>query len=134
MPLRLVLLVGLGSALGGCLRFALHDLAMAWEPLAFSWDTLIANVSGSFLIGWFAMLVSPGGRLIAGSGRRDFVMAGILGGYTTFSMFSLETLQLLEDGQPGQAGVNIAGTLASCLLAVWLGHVLGARMNRRQHP
>jgi len=132
---RNLLLVALGSAIGGCLRFALRDLSLAWGPLAFPWDTLFVNASGSLLMGWFATisdpLSSPRGRFNVSAPGRDFVMAGMLGGYTTFSIFSLETMLLIEAAEHGKALINILGSMLTCLLAVWAGHSLARSMNHR---
>ena len=65
----------------------------------FPWGTLIVNVSGSFVIGFFATLTGPDGRMFVGTTARQFVMIGICGGYTTFSSFSLQTLNLMNDGE-----------------------------------
>ena len=74
----------------------------------FPWGTIIVNVVGSFIIGFFATLTGPDGRIFADTLTRQFVMIGILGGYTTFSSFSLQTLNLVQDGEWLQAGANIA--------------------------
>jgi CrcB protein len=99
------LAVALGSAVGGTARW------VASEALAggagFPWGTLFVNATGSWLIGLYAALTVPGGRIAAGPLQRHFVMTGICGGYTTFSVFSLETVRFLEDGRLGLAGLNI---------------------------
>jgi CrcB protein len=89
----------------------------------------VINVTGSFAIGLFATLTGPDGRWFVGSPSRQFFMTGFCGGYTTFSSFSLQTLNLLEDGEWGRAGGNIAGSVALCMAGVWLGHVLGSTLN-----
>ena len=87
------------------------------------------NVAGSFLIGFFATLTGPDGRIFAGSTVRQFVMLGVFGGFTTFSSFSLQTLNLVQDGELLHAGGNIAGSMLLCLVAVWLGHILALSIN-----
>ena len=87
------------------------------------------NVLGSFIIGFFATLTGPDGRVFAGTTTRQFVMIGLLGGYTTFSSFSLQTLNLVQDGEWLQAGGNIVGSVVLSLLAIWLGHILAVSIN-----
>ena len=120
--------VGLGSMIGGVLR-ALVSSAGVWGP-ALPLGTLFINVLGSFLIGFYATLTGPGGRIFAGPRQRQFVMVGFCGGFTTFSMFTLETLMLVEDGRPAAAGLYVVVSIVSWLAAVWLGHVLALRLNR----
>src|SRR6185436_2110977 len=73
----------------------------------FPWNTLIVNISGSFLIGVLAAFTEPGGRRFLKPGGQQFLMYGICGGYTTFSSFSLQTLNLMRDSEWLQAGGNI---------------------------
>lgn len=96
----------------------------------FPLGTLVVNVTGCFVIGFIATLAAPDGRLLVPSGVRQFLMIGVCGGYTTFSSFSLETLDLARDGQWLYAGANIAGSVVLCLVAVWLGHLLAAGLSR----
>jgi CrcB protein len=121
--------IALGSAIGGVARFACSGLAARLIGETFPWGTLIVNVAGSFFIGFVATLADPDGRYFLNSTARQFIMTGILGGYTTFSSFSLQTLNLARDGQWLAAGTNVVGSLVLCLLAVWLGHVLAASLN-----
>jgi CrcB protein len=122
--------VALGSALGGTARWlageALHD----WAGTGFPWATLFVNVTGSFLIGLYAALAGPDGRLLAGPRQRQFVMTGICGGYTTFSIFSLETVRLVEAGRHALAGLNVALSVGLWLASVWAGWALANRLNR----
>jgi CrcB protein len=87
--------VAIGSAVGGVARFWCSGVAARLFGETFPWGTIIVNVAGSFIIRFFATLTGPDGRIFAGSLTRQFVMIGILGGYTTFSSFSLQTLNLL---------------------------------------
>lgn len=124
----LYLLVALGSGLGGLARFALSGyIAHHWGE-TFPWGTLLVNVTGSFLIGFFATLTEPGGRVFVSGTGRQFFMTGLLGGYTTFSSFSLQTLTLARNDQWLQAGANTVASVILCLIAVWLGHVLAAAL------
>jgi CrcB protein len=121
--------IAIGSALGGVARYWCSGVAARLIGETFPWGTLIVNVLGSFIIGLFATLTAPDGRIFVGSAARQFVMIGILGGYTTFSSFSLQTLELVHDGEWLRAGGNIIASVLFCLLAVWLGHVLAAGLN-----
>jgi CrcB protein len=120
----------LGSGLGGVLRFLCSGLVARTFGETFPWGTLLVNVSGSFLIGLFGVVSGPDGRLLVGSMARQFVMVGIFGGYTTFSSFSLQTLNLARDGQWWLVAANIALSLVLCLAGVWLGFVAGVAVNR----
>ena len=126
-----ILIVGLGSALGGMARYGYTLLLARLFGETFPWGTLFVNVSGSFVIGLFFALTSPGGRLLVGPEWRIFVTVGICGGYTTFSSFSLQTLSLLRDKEWMLGGLNAAASLALCLGAVWLGTMCAAAINAR---
>ena len=117
--------IGIGSALGGMARFWLSGVSARLFGEALPWGTLLVNVSGSLIIGFFATLSGPGGRLDVDPSMRLFVMVGLCGGYTTFSAFSLQSLSLLRDGRLAAAGGYIAASLILCLLAVGLGYLLG---------
>jgi len=95
---------------------------------ALPWGTLLVNVSRSLIIGFFATLSGPGGRLDVDPSMRLFVMVGLCGGYTTFSAFSLQTLSLMQEGW-GLASIYIAASVVICVLAVWVGHVLAVQLN-----
>jgi CrcB protein len=121
--------IALGSALGGVARYACSNLAVAWLGPSFPWGTLAINVLGSFVIGFFATLTGPDGRLLVAGDARQFVMVGLCGGYTTFSSFSFQTLTLVQDGEIARAGLNVGGSVVLCLLSVWLGYVSAAALN-----
>jgi fluoride exporter len=87
-------------------------------------------VTGSFIIGFFATLTGPDGRVFVGAEGRQFVMTGICGGYTTFSSFSLQTLNLVRDGEMALAGANVGMSFLICLLGVWVGHIAAAALNQ----
>jgi CrcB protein len=128
---RVYAAVAAGSALGALARF-LCSLALAGLPgPAFPWDTLAVNGLGSFLIGLYATVSEPGGRLPAGHAMRQFVIAGFCGGFTTFSIFSLETLLLVEARAVGLAGAYVAASLVTWLTLAWVGCRLGTRLNLR---
>jgi len=118
--------IGLGGALGSIARFWFSGYIARHFGEIFPWGTLLVNVSGSFVIGFFASITGPDGRWLVGPSARQFFMIGVCGGYTTFSSFSLQTLNLAENGEWLYAGANAVLSLVLCLLAVWLGHLLAA--------
>ena len=121
--------IALGSALGGVARYGASSLIAGWFGQTFPWGTLLVNISGSFVIGFFASLTGPDGRVMVAPDMRQFVMVGICGGYTTFSSFSLQTLTLVQQGEMLQAGANIGGSVVLCLAAVWLGYAAAQAVN-----
>ena len=127
---RVYAAVMLGSTLGAVARFACSLVMLHLLGPGFPWGTLTVNGVGSFLIGLFAAVTGPGRRIFATPAQRQFLLAGVCGGFTTFSVFSLETLYLVEAGAPALAGLNLAASIAAWLLAVWAGHATGARFNR----
>ncbi len=122
--------VAIGAALGGVGRYWLSGLVAQTIGETFPWGTLVINVTGSFVIGFFATLTGPDGRVLVGTNARQFVMTGICGGYTTFSSFSLQTLNLTRDGEWLYAGGNIVLSVVLCLVAVWLGHIAAVAVNQ----
>lgn len=122
--------IGIGSSIGGLGRFSAGALAAAWLGPGFPWGTVFVNVVGSFVIGLFATLTGPDGRLLVGSTARQTVMVGLCGGFTTFSSFSLDTLELLRHARPDAALANISLSLVLCLVSVWLGHAAAETLNR----
>jgi CrcB protein len=122
--------VGAGGALGTMLRFWISGVVAQAYGERFPTGTLVINITGSFVIGLFATLTGPDGRWLVGSLPRQFFMIGICGGYTTFSSFSLQTLNLARDGQWGYAFLNIALSVTLCLIGVWLGFLAGETLNR----
>jgi len=122
--------IALGSALGGVARYWLSGVVARRFGESFPVGTLIVNVTGSFVIGFVATLTDPGGRLLMSVTARQFVMLGVLGGYTTFSSFSLQTLNLARDGEWLYASANVVLSVILCLLAVWVGQVIARMINR----
>ena len=121
--------IAIGSALGGMARYWCSGVAARLIGETFPWGTIIVNIVGSFIIGFFATLTGPDGRIFADTLTRQFVMIGFCGGYTTFSSFSLQTLALVQDGEWLLASANIALSVIACLVAVWAGYALAASIN-----
>jgi CrcB protein len=121
--------IAAGGALGSVARYACSSLIAGWFGQTFPLGTLVINVLGSFVIGFFAGLTGPDGRMMVSGDIRQFVMVGICGGYTTFSSFSYQTLTLAQDGEYVRAGVNVVASVVLCLAAVWLGFVSAAAIN-----
>ena len=122
--------VALGAAIGGMGRYGLSGVVANWIGATFPWGTLVVNVTGCFIIGIFDTLSGPDGKLLVPPNARLFVMVGICGGYTTFSSFSLETLNLARNGEWLAAGSYIGASVLFCLIGVWLGYVAGVLINR----
>jgi CrcB protein len=120
--MRTVLAVALAGALGALARWGIGAWFGHRYP-SFPWGTMVINISGSFILGvLFAVLVERG---IGSATTRVALMVGLLGAYTTFSTFSLETFRLLEEGATGSALANIGLSVVLGLLAVWLGITVG---------
>ncbi len=122
--------IALGSALGGMGRYWCSGAMANLFGETFPWGTLFVNVLGSFVIGFVATLSAPDGRFFISLSGRQFLLVGVCGGFTTFSSFSLQTLNLVRDGEWIPAGLNIAGSVLLCLLAVWAGHIAAAYLNQ----
>ena len=125
---RMSLAVAAGSAIGGVLRFWMTAWVSAALPHALPLGTIAVNIIGSCAMGVVGALFSNSPTALGGPVGHHFVMAGVLGGFTTFSAFSLQTLVLLQQGQWGWAAANVALSLALCLGAVWFGWALAARI------
>lgn len=115
----------LGGGLGALARCGVSRWVAFRIGETFPWGTLAVNASGCFVIGLFAAATGPDGRLLVGPLWRQFVTVGLLGGYTTFSSFALQTLELGREGELGAAAGNCALSVGACLLGVWLGHAAG---------
>jgi len=121
------LAVAAGGALGSVLRFWLANIIQHRAGTAFPWGTIAVNVIGSFLIGFIFCATLEGARFAASANWRNFLMVGVLGGFTTFSAFSLQTMELLKAGAPGAALLNVLASVLLCLAACAAGWLLGAR-------
>jgi len=122
--------IALGGAIGSLGRYWLAEAFAAWLGTGFPWGTVIVNISGCFVIGFFGTLTGPDGRILVSTTARQFVMIGLCGGYTTFSSFSLQTLNMLQKGDWSQAGLHVAASVILCLLAVWLGAAAASALNQ----
>jgi CrcB protein len=121
--------VAIGGALGSTARYACSLAAARWAGTSFPWGTLLVNVAGSFAIGVLAALLAADGRTL-GADARAFLIVGVLGGFTTFSSFSLETFELARGGALGAAALNVVLSLALCLAGVWLGFATAGSLSR----
>ena len=121
--------IGLGGALGSIARFWGSNFVARCFGETFPFGTLAVHVTGSFVIGFFATLTDTEGRWLVSPSFRTFFMVGLCGGYTTFSSFSLETMNLAREGEWLYAGANAVLSFVLCLLAVWLGHVVALSLN-----
>lgn len=117
--------VAVGGALGSMARFWMTGAVTALTGARFPYGTLLINVLGSFVIGAVAGLTLTPARMSMHPDLRIFLMVGICGGFTTFSAFSLQTLELLQNGDVAPAVFYVAGSVILCVLAVWLGWWLG---------
>lgn len=124
--LKLAAVAG-GGALGASLRYFISTSVDAVIGRGFPYGTMLVNVVGSLLIGylieWLPHPHEPAPYL------RLMLITGLLGGFTTYSAFSVETLRLAQTGFMVRAGINIMFTLVFCLLAVWLGYLLGRQIH-----
>jgi CrcB protein len=132
MPFTTCLIVMAGGALGTLARYLISLVAL---PISgqLPWGTIIINVTGSLLIGFFGTLTLAHGRFPVPESLRLFVMIGFCGGYTTFSSFSLQTLDLMRQGALGRAMVNVVASVILCVGAVAIGHQVAALMNGNAH-
>jgi CrcB protein len=128
MSLTTCLIVMAGGAIGTLARYL---IGLAALPISQSlpWGTIIINILGSFIIGLFGTMTLAHGRFPASDNLRLFVIIGICGGFTTFSSFSLQTLDLLRAGAVVRAAINIVASVVLCVLAVALGHYVAAQAN-----
>lgn len=126
---RLYLAVGSGAGIGSVLRFVVGYGTVQLGLAAF-WGTVLVNIAGSFIIGVFSTLTGPEGRVLISPVWRQFVMAGLCGGLTTFSAMSLETFLMLIHTGPAYAAFYIVALVAASLAAAWSGFALAVRLNR----
>jgi CrcB protein len=125
------LYVVIGGAIGTFARYAISVAAIPYSR-DLPWGTIGINILGSFIIGLFGTLTLAQGRFPVSENIRLFVMIGLCGGFTTFSSFSLQTLDLMRNGAMVRAGVNIVASVVLCVAAVALGHFIAAQLNGHQ--
>jgi protein CrcB len=122
--------IGIGGAFGSMARAWLAVAVARVAGAQFPWGTILINILGSFVIGFFGTLTANDSRFAAPADLRAFVMVGICGGFTTFSSFSLQTFELARDGRLAQAAGNVGLSVACCLLAVAAGYFGADSLNR----
>ncbi len=120
-----------GGALGTGLRMWISGWCANLFGQTFPWGTLVVNAAGCLVIGAFSGLTGPDGWLMAPPLTRQVVMIGVLGGFTTYSSFSLQTINLLSEGEILYGMGNIVLTLALCLLGTWGGLVLAGILHSK---
>jgi CrcB protein len=128
--MKLLFWIGLGSGIGGGLRYLLDVLALNIGLTFFPVSTLVINLSGSLLIGYLAGLWATGGAATPHPHKWHFWTTGFCGGFTTFSAFSWQVLDLVREGEGTLAGAYAAGSIALGLIAVWMGLSLAMRNAR----
>lgn len=124
------LLIAVGGALGSVARHWLSNFITVRMDSPFPWGTFWVNVSGCLAIGFFATISGPSWRNFSSNEGRLFFMTGICGGFTTFSAFSLQTLNLLRLGDWPRAAAYIVASVLVCLFSVWLGHLVATHFNQ----
>jgi fluoride exporter len=120
---RSIIGVAVAGAVGALARYGLGGWIADRLPVSFPWDTLVVNVTGSFLLGLLFVLTTE--RYAVSPALRATLTIGLVGAYTTFSTFSLETFRLIEDGAWWLAGLNAVASVALGLVAVYGGVVVG---------
>jgi fluoride exporter len=122
--MKAYLLIGLGSAIGGVARHWLTTFVAVRMAGVFPWGTFFVNVSGSFLIGFIASLPDARFPGPGGIAARQFLTIGVMGGFTTFSAFSLQTVTLLQANKPAIAALYAALSVLACVAGAWGGSLL----------
>ncbi len=120
-----------GGAIGTAARFWASGFVAQRIGEFFPFGTLVVNVTGCFLVGFFAAITDPLGPFLVTPRFRQFFLIGVCGGYTTFSSFSLQTIDLFQDGDWLKAALNTLLSFACCLIAVWLGRTIALALVSR---
>ena len=118
-----VFIVFVGGGIGAAARYWLSGVVYRWLPSSFPFGNLVVNICGCFLIGVLMTMFNE--RFAVNPGLRLFLVIGILGGFTTFSSFSYETISLLMDHEIVPAVLNIGGSVIGCLVATVIGNYAG---------
>jgi CrcB protein len=124
--MKVLVFIALGGAVGAILRYGASIGIYSLFGRGFPYGTLFVNVFGSLLMGVLTVMLLE--RLDIGAEWRAAVLVGLLGSFTTFSTFSIETLYLLEQGESMRAVVNMVLSVLLCLVAVWFGVLLGRQL------
>jgi CrcB protein len=121
-----VMAIAAGGALGAVLRYWASTAVYTWAGRGFPWGTLAVNVLGSLMMGLLSVWLLE--RMTQSAEWRAFLLIGLLGAFTTFSAFSIETLSLIEQGQHVKALVNALSSVLLCVAAAWIGVVLARQL------
>ena len=121
-----LILIALGGALGSVGRYGLTVAVQRLSPASFPYGTFVVNVVGCLVFG--IILGAARHRLRARTGRRAFLLIGVLGGFTTFSTFAYDTFALLQAGELVRAGANATGQVLCGLVALWVGYIAAAAL------
>ena len=124
--MQMTLAIAAGGAVGALLRYWVSTGVHLLVGRGFPYGTLAVNVSGSLVMGMLYVLIIE--RMDVDPLWRGAVLIGLLGAFTTFSTFSIETLNLLENGEPVKAAVNVLASVSVCIVARWLGMVAGRQI------
>ena len=124
--MRQMLAIAAGGAAGSLLRFWMSNWVHSFAERSFPYGTLVVNVLGCLLMGFLFVLFID--RLSDNPVLRAGILIGVLGGFTTFSSFSIETFHLIEQGAWIKAVANMSGSLALCVGATWIGVILGRQI------
>ncbi|MCR4345812.1 MAG: fluoride efflux transporter CrcB [Sulfuricaulis sp.] len=124
--MRQVLAIAAGGAVGSLLRFWMSNWVHSFADRSFPYGTLVVNVLGCLLMGFLFVLFID--RLSDNPVLRAGILIGILGGFTTFSAFSIETFNLIDQGAWAKAVANMSGSLVLCVGATWIGVLLGRQV------
>jgi fluoride exporter len=121
-----IVAIAVGGAVGSVLRFLMSGWVHGWTGRGFPYGTLTVNVLGSLLIGLLFVVLLE--RTVGDSLWRAGLLIGLIGGFTTFSTFSIETVNLIEAGELGKALANTLASVLLCVLAAWIGMRLGRQL------
>ena len=124
--MKTLLAIAIGGALGALLRYWMSSGVYALTGRDFPYGTLAVNVIGSLIMGFVYIWLLE--RTLGGAGIRAFLLIGLLGAFTTFSTFSIETLYLIEEGEQLKALINIVVSVVVCIFACWVGMVVGRQL------